>query len=381
MKRSWIRRGIVIIGILLVLWTVPKVLAYYSSRVPDLKIKTLETGGLDTVQLNVWFEKLQELGKFNGAVLIAKDSKALFKGAYGFTDYTQREHLKTSSSFRLASLSKQFTAFGIMLLKEKGQLQFDDHVSLYIPDFPYNGVTIRQLLTMTSGIPDGYLTLAETHRSEIGDILSIQKAVKLISKYPSKAATPNSWFNYSNTNYILLAGIIENTSGLSFEKFMQQEVFTPLGMGHTRVWNLLSAEKTFSGKTTVFFKENQGLVPAVPPFIDGVAGDGGIFSSVEDFLIWDKALYENSLISDKTLKEAFESITLIDGSDSNYGFGWNLGEHSMQHSGGWLAAHTFIYRDTKHKVCLVLLDNFNNSKHLPAIREELLELLQDDLGR
>jgi len=378
MKRNWIEKGLLIIGILLAIWGVPKVMTYYSSRVPDLEIEPSTTGKLNTAQLDQWFKQLYAQEKFNGAVLIAKDSKPLFKGAYGFTDYTKQEQLKTTSSFRLASLSKQFTAFGIMLLKEKGLLQFDDLVNLHIPDFPYEGVRVRHLLTMTSGIPDGYLDLAETHRSEIGDILSIQKAIGLISKYPSKAAAPKSWFNYSNTNYILLAGIIENISGLTFEEFMQQEVFIPLGMKNTQVWNLLSTEKTFPEKTTGFFKEHKTLIPAIPPFIDGVAGDGGVFSSVEDFLLWDKALYGNSLVSDKTLQEAFQDVTLTDGSDSNYGFGWNLSDQSMQHSGGWLAAHTFIYRNTKHKICLVLLDNFNNSKYLPAIKDKLLKLLQDN---
>ncbi|MFK7980237.1 MAG: serine hydrolase domain-containing protein [Saprospiraceae bacterium] len=311
--------------------------------------------------LDKWFELLHAEGKFNGAILIAENHQPQLMKAYGFTNYKEKEKLTTESSFRLASVSKQFTAAGIMLLKEKGLLDYDKTVHTYLPDLPYKEATVRQLLNQTSGIPDTYLSLAEKHKEEIGEVLSIQEAVGLVSKYPKKATEPNEKFVYSNTNYILLAGIIETISGQSFEDYMQSEIFTPLQMKNTRVWNLLSKEKTFPNKTNSISYLTGKATELAPDFLDGVAGDGGVFSSIEDFLLWDKFWYENPLISAANLAEAFKQPILNNGAISNYGFGWVIvDEDVVVHSGSWLGARTLIVRNRKNKRCRVLLDNALN---------------------
>ena len=321
--------------------------------------------------LDEWFELLHAEGKFNGAILIAENHQPQLMKAYGFTNYKEEEKLTTQSSFRLASVSKQFTAAGIMLLKEKGLLDYDKTVDTYLPNLPYKEATIRQLLNQTSGIPDTYLGLAEKHKAEIGEALSIQEAIALVSKYPKKASTPNEKFVYSNTNYILLAGIIETISGQSFEDYMQTEIFTPLQMKNTRVWNLLSKDKTFPNKTNSISYLTGKATELAPDFIDGVAGDGGVFSSIEDFLIWDKFWYENPLISPANLAEAFKQPILNNGTISNYGFGWVIVDKDVViHNGSWLGARTLIVRNRKNKRCRVLLDNGMNFR-LDNIAKEI----------
>ncbi len=334
---------------------------YSFKGVPALTIPEDASTADKMKHIDEWFELLHAEGKFNGAILIAENQQPQLMKAYGFTNSKEEEKLTTQSSFRLASVSKQFTAAGIMVLKEKGLLEYDEPVNTYLPDLPYKEATVRHLLNHTSGIPDTYLGLAEKHKVEIGDALSIQEAIGLVSKYPKKAMAANEKFVYSNTNYILLAGIIETISGQSFEDFMQTEIFTPLQMKNTRVWNLLSKEKTFPNKTNSISYITGKATELAPDFIDGVAGDGGVFSSVEDFLIWDKFWYENPLISATNLAEAFKQPILNNGEASNYGFGWVIvDEDVVIHNGSWLGARTLIVRNRKNKRCRVLLDNALN---------------------
>ena len=225
---------------------------YTKMQVPELVIPDGASEQEKMEYVDQWFTNLKKKGKFNGGVLIAKVGEPLLMKAYGYTDYTKKDPLSSQSSFRLASVSKQFTAAGVMVLREKGLLNYDDLVAKYLKDFPYEEVSIRQLLNQTSGVPDVYMSLAEKHKKEVGDTLSIAEAVQLVCKYPkSPVASPGEVYAYSNTNYIVLAGLIETISKQSFEAFLQEHLFDPLGMKNTKVWNLLSAESDFPNKTSV----------------------------------------------------------------------------------------------------------------------------------
>lgn len=348
--------GIVIIVIGFFVW-----FFLFFHQVPELNIPKNSSEKEKIVLIDNWLEKLNSESKFNGGFLITKDGKPTFAKTYGFTNSKKTEQLNNNSSFRLASISKQFTASGIMLLKEKELINYDDLVSKYISNFPYNNVTIRNLLNQTSGIPDSYLDLADKAIDEIG-ILTNEKAIKLIVENKPKANfEPNDKYEYSNTNYIALARIIELVSNQSFENFMKDNIFIPLGMDDTRVWNLISEDKTFKGKTDGFEDLAGEIREIKPTFVDGVAGDGGVFSSINDFVIWDRFWYENKLISNGNLKEAFKRPTLNNGEISNYGFGWIIiNEDVVMHNGAWLAANTYFVRNTKKKTSFVLLDNSSN---------------------
>lgn len=351
--------GLILLGGIFHLWffyiylTVPKLVISENTPLPE-KIKMIDD----------WLIQLNQSKKFNGAILLAKKGQPLLMQTYGFAgtqNLGKEDKLNQHSSFRLASLSKQFTAAGIMLLNEQKRLDYDDLVRQYIDDFPYPEVTIRHLLNQTSGIPDLYLKLATKHKKSI-DILSNEKAVDLIIQHHAKGKLPNEKFEYSNTNYILLARIIELISGQSFEDFMNKNIFQALGMEHTRVWNLLSKEKSFVNKTVGFSYESKDLIKAVEPtFIDGVAGDGGVFSSIYDLLKWDAFWYKNDLISPENLAEAFKKPVLNNGEISKYGFGWMVEKNGqLWHNGSWLAANSMFIRNVDKKTCFVLLDNSTN---------------------
>ncbi len=319
-----------------------------------------------------WLGELQSQQKFNGGVLIAQDGQALLQKTYGYVDATLTTKLTKSSMFRLASLSKQFTAMGIMILKEKGKLDFDDKVIKYIPELPYKDITIRNLLNHISGIPDNYIGLYD--QAEI-EILTNEKAVDLVIKRDQKASKlPKEEYSYSNTGYILAARTIELISGQSMEDFLKMELFEPIGMTESRVWNLISDDKTFPNKTSSFKYRGKKTVALNPTGIDGVAGDGAIFSSIGDFLIWDQFLYQNDLISEATMKEAFVSPQLLSGAVSNYGFGWVLNRNIISHTGSWLGARTVIRRDIKNKTCIVILDN-SQSNYIDKILDQVIDIL------
>lgn len=306
-----------------------------------------------------WLDELFEKFKFNGGVLVVLDGKVMLSKTCGFTDQAAMQRINEHSAFQLASVSKQFTAAGVLRLAEMNLLELDDPVANHLDGFTFENVTIRHLLNHTSGIPDEYMKLAKQHRKTIGDVLTTSKVVELVKQHSKAIHAPGDVMEYSNTNYVLLAGIVEIVSGVSFEKFMSEELFQPLGMNDTRVWNLLSEERS-PNQASDFFQFFTKRLPHKIPWLDGVAGDGAVFCSLNDFVIWDRFWYGNPLVSDSLLQEAFKSPTLNDGTKSDYGFGWVIEQEYYFHTGGWLGANTYIARYPKSGGCVVVLDNSSN---------------------
>ncbi len=347
----------------------------------EMKLNELAIAEIDTQQSKIdkadaWLQKLNKDNKFNGGILLIENDSVILKKAYGFTDHTESQRLTPNSSFRLASVSKQFTATGIMILKEKGLLNFDDPITRFFPELSYQDVTVRMLLNHTSGIPDVYMRFPSQFPDEVGSILTNEKVVKLLAKEnPPMKNKPNSTYEYSNTGYVLLSAIIEKVSEQSFEAFMKAELFDPLRMQNTRVWNLLSADKMFDNKTSSFTNFRGIKEHLKPGLLDGVSGDGSVFSSLNDFVIWNQFWYENDIISPETMNEAFKEVTLTSGSTSNYGFGWTVTPNAVWHNGSWLGARTMIIRNYKLKNCLVILDN-SSSLHVDKIGQELVKVFK-----
>ncbi|TVZ56123.1 CubicO group peptidase (beta-lactamase class C family) [Lutibacter sp. Hel_I_33_5] len=334
----------------------------YELKIDDLVISQEETTIVKVEKADEWLQKLQKDNKFNGAVLLIKNDTILLKKTYGFTDFTKSEKLTNNSSFRLASVSKQFTATGIMLLKEQGKLNFDDAIIKYLPSLTYSSVTIRNLLNHTSGVPDIYMDFPKKYKKEIGEVLTISKMVTLLAKEGKPLKNkPNEVYQYNNTGYVLLAAIIERISEKSFEDFMQVELFDKLNMKNTRVWNLVSKGSTFENKTKSFDNVMGETFDLKPGILDGIAGDGGIFSSIDDFVIWNQFWYKNDLLSEETMKEAYKMPVLNNGKESDYGFGWVITKNkAVWHNGSWLGARTLIVRNEQLKNCMVVLDNSSN---------------------
>ncbi|MFY7671929.1 serine hydrolase domain-containing protein [Tenacibaculum sp. MEBiC06402] len=347
------------------------------ANIDELEINSKDTPTEKLEKVDKWLSNLQKDNKFNGAVLLIKNDSVLLKKTYGFTDYTRKEKLSTKSSFRLASVSKQFTGVGIMILKEQGKLNFDDSITKFLPSLPYKNVTVRNLLNHTSGIPDAYMGFPNKYEKEIGDALTITKMVELLAKENLPLVKePNEVYSYNNTGYVLLAAIIESISGKSFEEFMQAELFDKLEMKNTRVWNLVSADSTFPNKTWSFenvLGETEELRPGV---LDGIAGDGGVFCSIDDFVKWNQFWYDNNLLSESTMQEAFKVTRLNNGTEVKYGFGWSIfNENAHAHNGSWLGARTSFLRNIKLKNAIVVLDN-SASMNVDGIVNQLVKVLK-----
>lgn len=344
----------------------------WTEEIPSLDLPENATPVERNNRLDQWFAELQRDNQFNGTVMIAQHGKAILAKGYGFTDYTKKTPLTADSSMRLGSVSKQFTATAIMLLHKSGALTYDDLVSKHIPGFPYPDVTIRHLVNQVSGVPDNYIQLAQSKQDSI-PLLTNELATKLVIEANEKAETPpNVEFKYSNTNYILLARIVEIVSRSTFEDFLSNELFKPLGMNNSRVWNLVSATPTFPGKTASIGRDWDEFVELKPTFLDGVSGDGGVFSSANDLLLWDNFWSNELLLTSAEKAVAFAKPVLTNGTSSNYGFGWLVEDNFAIHDGSWLGARTMIVRSAKNRAFIVLLDNSSNAL-IPDILEELMD--------
>ncbi len=348
---------------------------YFQDKIlPEFPVAA-DGGRIRNPDLDRWVQSIVEQDLFNGAILIVEEDEILLQKACGFCDPDSTEPLAIHHSFQLASLSKQFTAAAIMALQEDGNLAFNDPISHYLPEIPWKDATLRHLLNHTSGAPD-YMRFHK-HYSVEGP-MSIQSVVRDLGEhYPKLETRPNERFAYSNTGYVLLAGIVERISGLDFAQFMTQRLFAPLGMHETRAWNLSMGTPGFPGMVRTF--SNKGYREFGP--LDGVSGDGGIYCSVGDFLIWDRALRDGTLLSGKVLQAAFTPGQLNDGSSTTYGFGWVLdNEGAIQwHNGSWLGANTYLHREPARKRLLVILDNASHfwtvDEMAKKIRRGLFEAL------
>jgi N-acyl-D-amino-acid deacylase len=316
----------------------------------------------DPKKLDSVLALLYKTNRFNGTVLYAEKGKVLYKKAFGVIDYRTNQPLTTTSSFNLASVTKQFIGMCIMILKERGQLQIDDDIKKYIPELPYDSITIRNLLTHTSGIPE-YFDVFQRYKNLL-DTLTNEKMITLFSIHKPELDFPTgSKWNYCNTNYVLLVSIIERISKMPIDVFVKKNITVPLGLKDTYVYQLLMpaipANHVYGFEETGEKRKLSDLTP-----FDGVVGDGNMYSSVEDLYKWEQSLVTEKLVKKATLSEAFEPVKLKDGTTYPYGFGWgivNQKDQQYSHTGGWVGFRNLIYRDVKNQRTLVLLSSGSNS--------------------
>jgi CubicO group peptidase (beta-lactamase class C family) len=310
---------------------------------------------------------------FSGVLMIADDGKIVYHKAYGFSNFDTQQPLDTTSIFELASVSKQFTAIVIMMLKEEGKLNYDDPLEKYIRGLPYRGITIRHLLTHTSGLPD-YMAVMDKYWDKT-KVAGNEDCIAYLKKYnPERHANPGERYEYSNTGYLLLASVAENASGIDFISFARTRIFVPLEMTNTDIrsqdeksmlrnmaWGYLWVpEKNAYVRTDSMIQFNYGA------WLGNRKGPGRISSTSTDLLKWDQSLYRNELVSAETLNEAFSPMKLKSADPkgdtiSNYGFGWMLKTGSLgrmvEHSGSNPGYNTHIVRYIDARKTIVLLSN------------------------
>lgn len=304
---------------------------------------------------------LYNTNRFNGTVLYAEKGKILYQKTFGVADYRTNQPLTLQSSFNLASVTKQFIGMSILILQEKGLLNVDDDVKKYIPELPYNNITIRNLLTHTSGIPE-YFDIFQHYRGTL-DTLTNEMMIQMFAKYhpPLDFETGTQW-NYCNTNYVLLASIIERISKENIKNFIAKHITEPLGMKDTYVYTDLMTEVP---ENHVYgFSETDGKRKLNDlTNMDGVVGDGNIYSSVTDLFKWDQSLYTEKLVKKTTLIQALMPVHLKNDSTYPYGFGWFIEKENeiYEHTGGWAGFRNLICRDVKNKRTLIILSSGENA--------------------
>ncbi|MCE9593017.1 MAG: serine hydrolase [Planctomycetes bacterium] len=328
-------------------------------------------------------------GQFNGVALVFDDGKVVYQGAFGLRSLDPVESLDLNSQFRLASVSKQFTAMAIMTLKESGKLGYDQDIRDFLPELPYRGITIRHLLNHVSGVPD-YEPLMDRYwkpelryddpaRYTAGN----EDVVKLLAeKQPPVEFAPREKWQYSNTGYNLLGTIVARASGVSFADYLKEHVFDPAGMSHTVMYDfVIGPDARMPNRAFGFQTEWNGTdrTAADSHYLNRGQGEDGVYSTVGDLLKWERILYTDKLVSRATLEEAFTPAVLRDGTTTNYGFGWFIerspaGKKLVTHSGGWLSFTTYILRAIEEDKCIVILTN-SSGLHAHGIIEGLTNML------
>jgi CubicO group peptidase (beta-lactamase class C family) len=326
-----------------------------------------------------WLHAIYRRDLFSGAVLIAKVGNICFEGQYGYADLADSAPLTRDSSFSIASLSKQFTATAMLMLAHGGRLKLDDAMARYLPELNiYEGITIKQMLHHTSGLPD-YMALADKHWDGTR-VITARDVVAMLEQFrPPPLFRPGDEFAYNNTGYALLEMILSRVTGLTYPDFMKQEVFDRLGMNDSAASNLASRECPLSSRVFGFRRTFAGFGRKILcdlNYLDGVYGDGGIYSSTSDLAHWDAALRYGTLLPVAVCEQAYVSGKLNNGTTTGYGYVWEIiSRNVVEHWGNWEGFTAHIRRDLREHLLLVVLSNF--TPYHDAISNELWGAFND----
>jgi CubicO group peptidase (beta-lactamase class C family) len=341
------------------------------AKSPDpktLPVHLVDTPSLSAVEMRHYRTIITEFvdstfcsGRFNGCILVAKNGEIIYEKYSGFRNpKVAKDSVTATTPFHLASVSKTFTAMAIMKLQEESKLKIDDEVSLYLPGFPLKGVTIKSLLNHRSGIPN-YVHYMENLGWNRKKQVTNQDVLDFIIANHSRIqiGPPNKRFSYSNTNYALLALIVEKVTGQQFPEYMKLNFFEPLGMKDTYVFTMADSARFlpsyfYSGKQYAF------------DYLDQVYGDKNVYTTPRDMLKWDQALY-GDFFKKATIDSAFTGYSFEKPSINNYGLGWRMfnlksGKKFVYHNGWWHGNRTAFYRMPDDNATIIAFSNNDYTK-------------------
>jgi len=320
------------------------------------------------------------------AVLVLKNGHTVFEKGYGVAELRAHVRIDSHTNFRLASVTKQFTAMAIMLLVHDGKLRYDETLTDIFPDFPNYGksITIRNLLNHTSGLQDyGDLLMKQYGDTPMEKIPQITDAgvLNLLKEQPGTLFPPGTKWEYSNSGYAVLAMVVEKVSGKPFRDFLHDRIFQPCGMKHTVAYENGKNEVPHRAYGHTRSKQDGRFTQTDQSPTSAVLGDGGIYTSLEDMARWDDALRRHRLLSEEDMQPAFTPAKLNDGSLTfppqengtdakepprpvEYGFGWFLdsyqGHKRNYHGGGTIGFRTTIQRFADAGLTIIVLCNRND---------------------
>lgn len=291
------------------------------------------------------------------ALLVASNGEMLIGKGYGLRDTKTGQPITTSTNLRMASVSKQFTALCTLSLIDRGMLSLDDEAYRYLPYSIFKGISIEHLLNHTSGLPDYYQHFeANWDRSEV---VENKDVLDWLATNPHPVFEPGEQWEYSNTAYLMLALIVEKVSSTEFSQYAKEHVFTKAGMPETNYFNLAQPIE-IPERAFCYQKDSLGEFNQVDGFfMNGVMGDGAVYTSVNDYFNYDQALRNETILSSKTHQLIFKpsSTHEVDGKARDYAMGWGVTDSTASHSGGWFGTNTYVKRYLKKPLTFAIFMN------------------------
>ncbi len=333
-------------------------------------------------KLDSLLKRINKRHDFHGSILVSKNGKLVYQNQIGTANFKKKEPLKKESVYQLASVSKQFTAAAIMILKERNQLKLSDTVTAYFPNFPFKDVTLKHLLNHTSGLPK-YFWVAEHEwknenapdNTEMMELLETSVATKFFS--------PGRNFDYSNTGYFVLASIIEKITDMPFGDFVEANIFEPLQMNDSFVYrfekdkphpNQLSGYRLYRGWRHITIK---GTVN------DAVVGDKNVYTTTEDLYKWIYGLNNEKLISKESLKMMYTKGETIYGRKVPYGLGFRIdtknNEKVVYHYGKWNGFSTGISQYLDDDMVVIILEH-TSYRSMTSLNKKVKKIVLDNFS-
>jgi len=308
-------------------------------------------------QIDPLFSDYDRPGVPGASVAIFQDDKILYEKGYGLANLEANESAIPQTNYRLASLTKQFTAMAVLQLEAQGKLSFDETLADIFTGFPSYGkqITVRHLLGHVGGLHDYEDLIPDSQTTQVSDA----DVLEMMKSQSDTYFTPGSEYRYSNTGYVMLSNIVELRSGQSFADYVEAHIFGALGMSGSRIYRTQGFQIDhraygYTGSGSNYDLTDQSVTSAT-------LGDGGVYTSVHDYFLWDEALYTERLVPADLLQQAFTSGTLNNGEKTGYGFGWEVGTYQgipcISHTGSTIGFRTAVQRfPTKHFSVVVLVN-------------------------
>jgi len=296
------------------------------------------------------------------SLLVVKDGKPIVRRGFGYADLEKHAKTGPETNYRMASMTKQFTAASILLLKQDGKLRLEDAVRKYLPELPGSDdkITVYHLLTHTGGLIDYEDLVPADRKTQLND----DDVLSMIATQHKLYFEPGTAFRYSNGGYVLLGLIVQRVSGMDLADFMKQRIFQSLGMDHSLMYenghgpevsHRAYGYSLLDGKWT---QTDQSITSAT-------RGDGGIYTSIDDLAKWDAALYTDKLLSEDSRKLAFTPHDPSGDPDTGYGFGWRISDDTVWHSGESSGFRNVIVRWPTQHFSVIILTNRNEFMPYP----------------
>ncbi|UMB60064.1 beta-lactamase family protein [Lutibacter sp. A80] len=332
-------------------------------------------------KLDSLLHRINKRNDFNGSVLVAKNGKIVYNSQVGYADFKKKEPINKTSLFQLASVSKQFTATAIMLLYQENKIKLTDTVTNYFPDFPYEHVTIKNLLNHTAGLPK-YFWVAEHKWKKEAAPTNSEMMELLASSKVQRFFKPGRNFDYSNTGYLVLASIVEKVSGLSFSTFVKQNIFDPLGMKNSFVYSF--ENDSVKKNQLVGYRLYRGWrhLKINNTVNDAIVGDKNIYTTSEDLFKWTLGLNNGELLSQETLSLMYTKGKTVSGREIPYGFGFRIDpkdDNIVYHHGKWNGFSTGLTQYLDDNMVVIVLEH-SSYKGITSLTESVKFIVTENLS-